>query len=31
MKKIFNLKTLFVINAAFALIGGLGEALESLS
>jgi hypothetical protein len=27
MKKIFKLKTLFVINAAFALIGGLGEAL----
>jgi hypothetical protein len=27
MKKVFNLKTLFVINAAFALIGGLGEAL----
>jgi hypothetical protein len=27
MKKVFNLKTLFVINAAFALIGGLDEAL----
>jgi hypothetical protein len=27
MKTIFNLKTLFVINAVFALIGGLGELL----
>jgi hypothetical protein len=27
LKKVFNLKTLLVVNAVFALIGGLGEAL----
>jgi hypothetical protein len=27
VKRLFTLKTLFVINAVFALIGGLGEAL----
>jgi cytochrome c biogenesis protein CcdA len=27
MKKVFSLKVLFVVNAIFALVGGLGEAL----